>query len=479
MSGKSISSVIYHDLLAANNYYTGKAKPDPQNMSETFDFQWVSPLKHAPKVAIYTLATIAAQGLPHPALSQSSVGIDYDPPSVALAEAHDGGMSTQSSNQGVGQADGSQRRSTVVKNGMAKPASGIVVGVEPESTVSPEFIVGQEFGRVVMEGFQVPERETPNSIPRVEATVANGDVEQPKTGAKELTDEYRADRVVPNNSNGGNLQPATEGQNPDSPQQSCQAIVAQAPSTGKSCVDVDTLQQRLRQVENLKVENEFRASPSLSIVIPTGFGADKNTAFISGTYQERTRYTKDDDGAVGIGIGLGDAQKAVGVELSYTIASFGTNRSFGSGGFNIKVHHQFPQDWAVAAGWNGILNLGDRNDFEHSIYGTVSKIFRTQADITKPFSRIAVTAGVGSGQFRTEDAVTTHDHNINVFGNVAIRIAEPLSLIAEWSGQDLGVGLSIAPFKNIPFVITPALRDITGAGDGTRFVLGTGFAIKF
>ncbi|MCP2731294.1 hypothetical protein [Limnofasciculus baicalensis] len=443
-------------------------------MSETFDSKWVSPLKHAPKVAIYTLATIAAQGLPHPALSQSSLGIDYAPPSVALEEAHhDDGMSIQSSEQGVGQEEQSQRRSTGVKNSIA-------VSVEPESTISPEFLLGQEFGRVAIEGIEITEKETANSIlPMVEPSVANANVEEPKTGAKELTQEYRADRVTPNNSGEGNLQPATEGNNSDMPQQSCQAILAQAPSTGKSCVDIDTLQQRLRQVEELKVENEFRASPSLSIAIPTGFGADQNTLFVSGTYQEQTRYTDDDDGAVGIGIGLGDAQKSVGVEFSYTLASFGTSRDFGSGGFNVKLHRQFAQGWAVAAGWNGILNLGDGNDFEHSIYGTVSKIFRTQTDITRPFSRIAFTAGVGSGQFRTEDAVDDDDYNVNVFGNVAVRIAQPVSLIAEWSGQDLGVGLSIAPFKNIPFVITPALRDITGAGDEARFVLGTGFAIKF
>ncbi len=474
MSVKSISRIIYHDLVSTSNYYTGKAKPDPQNMSETFDFKWVSPLKHAPKVAIYTLATIAAQGLPHPALSQSSLGIDYDPQSVALEEAHhDDGMSIHPSEQGVEQEERSQRRSIGVKNAIA-------VSVEPESTISPEFLLGQEFGRVAIEGIEITEKENANSIlPMVEPSVANANVEEQKTGAKDLTQEYRADRVAPNNSSEGNLQPATEGNNSDNHQESCQAIVAQAPSTGKSCVDIDTLQQRLRQVEELKVENEFRASPSLSIAIPTGFGADKNTVFVSGTYQEQTRYTNDDDGAVGIGIGLGDAQKAVGVELSYTVASFGNNRDFGSGGFNVKLHRQFAQGWAVAAGWNGILNLGDGNDFEHSIYGTVSKIFRTQADITRPFSRIAFTAGVGSGQFRTEDAVDDDDYNVNVFGNVAVRIAQPVSLIAEWSGQDLGVGLSIAPFKNIPFVITPALRDITGAGDEARFVLGTGFAIKF
>ncbi len=243
--------------------------------------------------------------------------------------------------------------------------------------------------------------------------------------------------------------------------------------------EVDRLQEELRGLEERTIDEKLRASPALSIAIPTAFGADNNTGFISATYQERTRFANVDDGALGIGIGLGDAQKSVGVELSYAVASFGSNRDFGSGGFNIKVHRRLPNDWAVAAGWNGFLNLGDDNDFEDSLYGVVSKIFRTREDINQPFSRVAVTAGVGNGQFRTEDSVDNDEGNINVFGNMAVRIAEPISLIAEWSGQDLGVGVSIAPFKNIPLVITPALRDITGAGDGTRFVLGMGFAFKF
>jgi hypothetical protein len=232
-------------------------------------------------------------------------------------------------------------------------------------------------------------------------------------------------------------------------------------------------------LENEKVEGITQASPALSIYIPTGFGADNNTGFLSATYQQRTRYSNVSDGGLGVGIGLGDARKAVGVELSYTAASFGRSRDFGGGGFNAKVHRQFGDDLAVAAGWNGALNLGGHNDFEQSLYGVATKIFRTRDDINLPFSRVAVTAGVGNGQFRTEDAVAKGTNNVNVFGNVALRVAQPVSLIAEWSGQDLGFGVSVTPFKNLPLTITPAVRDVVGAGDGPRFVLGSGLAFKF
>jgi hypothetical protein len=55
----------------------------------------------------------------------------------------------------------------------------------------------------------------------------------------------------------------------------------------------------------------------------------------------------------------------------------------------------------------------------------------------------------------------------------------PISFVTEWTGQDLAMGLSIVPFKNFPLTITPAFRDITGAGEGARFVLGTGIGFGF
>lgn len=242
--------------------------------------------------------------------------------------------------------------------------------------------------------------------------------------------------------------------------------------------EVEKILNQLRAVKETEIQ-PFFYSPSLSVYIPTGFGGDRNRGFVSASYQPRGRFSDDDDFGLGFGVGLGDARKSVGVELSYTLASFGRNRDFGSGGFNVKVHRQLPGDLGVALGWNGFLNIGDSNNFEQSLYGVVTKIIRTQDNIDKPFSRVALTVGIGTGQFRTEDAVFDRDYNVNVFGNVALRVAKPASVIVEWTGQDLGVGVSVAPFPKLPFVITPAVRDITGGGDGARFVIGTGFSFQF
>ncbi|MEC4806172.1 MAG: hypothetical protein SAJ12_08905 [Jaaginema sp. PMC 1079.18] len=239
----------------------------------------------------------------------------------------------------------------------------------------------------------------------------------------------------------------------------------------------DSTCPRPRRYNDVEFTEDYqtRSSPAMSIYIPVGYGADNNTIFFTGNYQSEVRVDPGSTFNGGLGIGLGDADKALGAELSY---AFANNRNFGEGGFNGKIHRRFPGDISVAAGWNGFLNFG-RHDWEHSLYGAVTKVFRTQDSLDKPFSRVAVTAGVGTNQFRSNGARIVGDNNANVFGNVAVRVVRPVSFIAEWTGQDLGLGLSIAPFANIPFVITPAVRDVVGNEFSPRFVLTSGLSYQF
>lgn len=258
--------------------------------------------------------------------------------------------------------------------------------------------------------------------------------------------------------------------------------VAQTPPPGPVAPPPQQVQNVRDRLQNLQeVENFgsiFQGSPSITIANPTGFGADNNTIFVGGTFQEETRRSNEADGAAVIGVGVGDARRVVGAELSYTFASFGNNRDFGSGGFNFKLHREFG-DSAVAVGWNGFVTIGDDSDLEDSVYGVVSHVVRIRDDISLPLSRLALTAGIGNGQFRTENDIRDDDDTVGVFGSAALRIAQPVSLITEWTGQDLAVGISVVPIRDINWVITPAVRDIAGAGDGARFVLGTGFSFQF
>ncbi|TVQ22133.1 MAG: hypothetical protein EA367_04685 [Leptolyngbya sp. DLM2.Bin15] len=260
------------------------------------------------------------------------------------------------------------------------------------------------------------------------------------------------------------------------PPMTAQVLAQATPSSSTLYVpDLMEVQQELQRLEELgERRGGDRWTPGLTIVNPTGYGLDNWTPFVGATFQSRTRYSNVSDGAMVFGIGAGDAREAVGVELSYTLASFGRNRDFGTGGFNLRVHRRFSEDFAGAIGWNGFLTVGDADDFESSVYGVLTKIVTLSDRIEDPFSRIAFTAGIGSGMFRSETDVDEGNDTIGAFGSMAVRLAEPVSLVTEWTGQDLAIGLSVAPFANRSIVITPALRDITGAGDGARFVLGIG-----
>jgi hypothetical protein len=237
------------------------------------------------------------------------------------------------------------------------------------------------------------------------------------------------------------------------------------------------------QLQDIRQRNftPSRGVPSLTIANPFGFGSDRG--FYSGlSYQVDTRGgldgENDGDATWGFGVGLGNAQKSVGAELSYNLASFGQNgRDFGSGGFNLKLHRKIANGWGVAAGWNSFLSVGDDNDLEDSLYLATTKIFNTRKNVNAPLSRVGATIGIGNGQFRSEDDIADDNGSVNAFGSLAVRVVRPVSVVAEWSGQDLGMGVSVSPFRTIPLTVNLSARDIAGAGDGARFVMGVGAAL--
>jgi hypothetical protein len=260
--------------------------------------------------------------------------------------------------------------------------------------------------------------------------------------------------------------------------------------------------QKLRQQLDGITRKEFdikcpcfgSLSPGMTIFNPSAFGADNNTVFVSGSYQSRTRRSNASDGELGIGIGLGDASSFLGAELSYTINSFGRSQGFGSGAFSAKVHKRLSDDFSLALGWNqfadvrfgnGVSGVPQPFDYpKNSYYAAATKVFATTDNIDSFLSRIALTAGVGGGQFLSEDTllrtpIGSDPSGLGVFGSAGFRIAKPLSAVVEWTGQDLAAGLSYVPFEGFPLVISPSFRDITGAGNGSRFVLGTGLAYTF
>ena len=243
--------------------------------------------------------------------------------------------------------------------------------------------------------------------------------------------------------------------------------------------------QRLRQdflIEEPKTLSvklaEFVVAPSASISTPIGFGANFGQIFGGFGFQSRTRFTNQADGGLALGVGLGEPQKIVGLDVTMAILSlFGDNA--GRGSFSFKIHRSLPEGFAVALGFENAIRWGE-TDAGSSIYGVVSKFFQFTETTKEPFSQLTLSLGVGGGRFRSEGAIEDGVNSLGVFASAGLRIVEPVSAIVEWSGQDLNAGISLIPFPKVPLTINLAGADLTGnAGDGARFVMSIGYNYFF
>ncbi|MDE3151862.1 MAG: hypothetical protein KGL93_06395, partial [Gemmatimonadota bacterium] len=101
---------------------------------------------------------------------------------------------------------------------------------------------------------------------------------------------------------------------------------------------------------------------------------------------------------------------------------------------------------------------------------------------------VTLNAGIGNGRFRDFHNTTlstgqvilgTPRSNVGFFASGGLRLMPSTSFIADWGGQDLTLGLSIAPFASVPIVITPAMADVTErANNVARFILGVGMGFQ-
>jgi len=216
---------------------------------------------------------------------------------------------------------------------------------------------------------------------------------------------------------------------------------------------------------------------------PTAYGASQGQAFVATSFQARTRFNNRSDGGISAGVGLGNPRNLVGLETTFAVTNLFGNGA-GTSSISFKVHHVFPENFAAAVGVENAIQIGDARDTGLSVYGVVSKSLQLRDSVTKPFSSLTASVGVGSGRFRRLEEIggqeVFSESSVGVFGSLGVRVAEPVTAIVDWTGQDLTLGASFLPFRRIPLVITPAVADITGsAGDGARFILGIGYAFNF
>jgi len=228
-----------------------------------------------------------------------------------------------------------------------------------------------------------------------------------------------------------------------------------------------------------------RAAPGSSAGSPSAFGPNWGDGFVGGGVN-KARYTGKVDGSLSAGFGLGNARDLVGLEVAISFLSLINNDNDQTGflernAVSFKAHRVFPENIALAVGWENALVLGGDTDGGRSVYAVLSKVQtlgeRGPDDL---FNTVTISMGLGNGRFREDADIRAGNEAVNGFMSVGVRVMEPLSVIADWTGQDLTLATSIVPFRSIPLVITPALTDMLGkTGDRARLTVGAGMGFQF
>ena len=212
--------------------------------------------------------------------------------------------------------------------------------------------------------------------------------------------------------------------------------------------------------------------------------------FVGGGYQSTMRGIKQangtftenalDDAAISAGFGLGDATNGIG--FSTVITSLSLRSGFAnSTAFSFQVFRKINPTLAVAVGVeNAIISGGENTEGADSWYGVASKVFQQPAADVAWLKSVTVSAGFGNGRFRTADDISIGNETVMVFASVSATVHDQVSVIGEFTGQDVNLGLSVVPVRKFPVAITMALADLTGAAsESARLIIGAGLVVRY
>ena len=252
-------------------------------------------------------------------------------------------------------------------------------------------------------------------------------------------------------------------------------------SSGFLLVPTDSLRSELRISLSDRdwLPTDFtRGQPASTINTPTAYGQRWGQVFVGAAYQDRIRYDDWTDGIASFGFGLGDPIRYVGLDVTVNIldtyTEFGKDRSL-----SLSLHRRLPHRTAVAVGHENLWHTYG-TDGGSSRYLVVSKVLLLRDRPTSALGSMVLNLGFGNDRFLPEEQFARDEDGVNVFGSLAVRVLPQANAVANWTGQDLALGVSIAPVRTWPLVITPAVVDVTGtAGDGLRFAMSAGVSHTF
>lgn len=217
-------------------------------------------------------------------------------------------------------------------------------------------------------------------------------------------------------------------------------------------------------------EREYRTrwtSPAMAISVPTGFGADWGALYLGTSFYNRTQFSQIADGAAFFGTGIGDATKNLGIEVTLSVVNldpFAQDMALSG-----KIHRSLGKGFGISLGAeNALIVAGDGIDQTQNYYVAVSKFISLKDSEMLPMSQLLLSVGAGNGRFTNATTLAQAKNNYRPFGSIGLRALPWLGIAGAWTGRDVDLGVSAAPFRSFRLTITAGVHDVANLANRPR-----------
>lgn len=248
------------------------------------------------------------------------------------------------------------------------------------------------------------------------------------------------------------------------------ACLAAAPAFAGSVTDLGL---SLEQVRTLNAQLTAPiAAPGIAFGAPTGFGAGWGQAFAGLGGQTISEGQDNLDGSGVLGVGLGDPQRAIGLEAVVNVISL--QEGFAEdGSWGFKLHTTLPNRAAIAVGVDDTGGWGAATEQRSSAYAVYTQVIDLSPDTPKRPLSLAFNVGAGQERFAAPG------DDVAPIGSVALSLHRQASVIADYSRGELNLAASVVPMYRIPLVVTAGFINVTERNADIEFAAGVGYLYSF
>lgn len=195
-------------------------------------------------------------------------------------------------------------------------------------------------------------------------------------------------------------------------------------------------------------------SPSLNPGVPSAFMASWGDVYAIATAATAGEERGVADGSWVAGFGLGDAVRAVALELN---GGCGSVKNFCSnGGFGLRLGRVLisepDQRLALTAAWQNGVQWGNEGEQDDIYSVTLSYAVPLRPPSGHFGQTLQINAGAGNSTFAPYIA-SGSESRIGGFASIGFELSPAVGVSAGWSGRGVNAQFSYSPFLNVPVTL--------------------------